>query len=81
MYRPPFPFLFSKFLRAYKSLNTRQRCIFDNYLMDRHSNYKYSDIAKICWPERKKPVTDSMVAIEVRKIRLIFEEIILEDDH
>jgi len=49
--------------------------------MDRHSNYKYSDIAKICWPERKKPVTDSMVAIEVRKIRLIFEEIILEDDH
>ena len=61
------------YIAALKSLTEQEICVF--YYAYYKPGYQNIDIAKLCWPERDKPVTESSVAIIRTRIRQKFEQI------
>lgn len=73
-------FLLDRFVKALESLDEREKCVYDHYFSDKNNNCIYADIARICWPDRDEPVSNSMVAQVIRSIRKKFEKALFEDE-
>jgi DNA-directed RNA polymerase specialized sigma subunit len=68
------PFLKDRLKRVYENLNSRERCVFEYYFLER--GYTEEEIGKICWPEN--PVGNAMVSRVVRDIKIKFRKELID---